>query len=135
MTIKLHYTHPKPGDENMSSATLVQNVSRSLVYLGATVRSYECGSDVTVWFVTRASILQVTHLFVSSMIQDELHFFVNGAIHLCFSFWNVPGDGLNEHTLLGQIIFDQDLKTVALRNVSYASFVCFPFIEMRLRHC
>lgn len=36
MTIILHYTHPKPGDENMSSATLVQNVSRSLVYLGDT---------------------------------------------------------------------------------------------------
>ena len=36
ITTILHYTQPKPGDENMSSATFVQNVSRALVYLGDT---------------------------------------------------------------------------------------------------
>ena len=57
-------------------------------------------------FLSRSALLEIAYLVVSSMIHD-LHFFMKGAIHLCFSCRHVTGDGLNELTLLGQIIFDQ----------------------------
>ena len=49
-------------------------------------------------FLMVRPLLQIAHLVVSSMIQGELHFFMKGAIHLCFSCRHVLGDGLNEQT-------------------------------------
>ena len=49
-------------------------------------------------FLMVRPLLQIAHLVVSSMIQGELHFFMKGAIHLCFSCRYVLGDGLNEQT-------------------------------------
>ena len=49
-------------------------------------------------FLMVRPLLQIAHLVVSSMIQGELHFFMKGAIHLCFSCRYVLSDGLNEQT-------------------------------------
>ena len=49
-------------------------------------------------FLMVRPLLQIAHLVVSSMIQGELHFFMKGAIHLCFSCRYVLGHGLDEQT-------------------------------------